>query len=139
MGKFATQKREKRRFYGNRHTKHPRIENEGEGESVTQQNNTESEVSSSVDEGNVVSIPSGISTTRNFYKSVLQETSVSCSTAFQRRRTPKASNDSSQDISGFRLCDMKIMANVFSIVSCPECNSASLSMEKNGVRQRLCF
>ncbi len=88
-------------------SKHPRIESEGEGESVTQENNTESEISSSVDESNV----HGYHSIWNF--SVLQQTSVLCSAAFQRRRTPKASNESSQGISGFRICDMEIMANVF--------------------------
>ena len=61
MGKFATQKRKKRQFCGNRHTKRSRVENDGEGEPVMQENNEESEVSLSADEDNVGAIPAGIS------------------------------------------------------------------------------
>ncbi|CAB4005789.1 Hypothetical predicted protein [Paramuricea clavata] len=53
MGKFATQKLKKRQFCANRHTKRSRVEYEGEGEPVMQENNEESEVSLSADEGNV--------------------------------------------------------------------------------------
>ncbi len=65
MGKFATQKRKKRRFYGNGQTKHPRIESQEEGESATQENKTERELSSSVDECNVVTNPWFQCTTTN--------------------------------------------------------------------------
>ena len=92
----ATQKREKRRFYGNQHTKHPRIESEGEGESVTQKNNTESEVSSSVDEGNAVTFPSGISA---YYKKLQSRAQQHSSV----EEPPKASNESSQGNSGFKV------------------------------------
>ncbi|CAB4025359.1 cholinephosphotransferase 1-like [Paramuricea clavata] len=56
MGKFATQKRKKRQFCGNRHAKRSRIEYEGEGEPVMQENNEESEVSLSADEGIVSNV-----------------------------------------------------------------------------------
>ena len=115
MGKFATQKRKKSQFCGNRHTKRSRVEYEGEGEPVMQENNEESEVSLSADEGNVGAIPAGISVSyRKLQPRVRQNSS--------EKRTPKPSTESSQGIYGFRLCDMELIGNVFSIfVSFPEC------------------
>jgi hypothetical protein len=46
------------------------------------------------------------------------------------KRPPKPFTGSCQGISGFRLCDMELIGNVFSIVSCPECNSPSLPWKK---------
>jgi hypothetical protein len=124
MGKFATQKRKKRQICGNRHTKRSRVEYEGEGEPVMQENNEESEVSLSADEGNVGAIPAGISVSYRKLQSRVRQNS-------SEKRTPKPSTQSSEGISGLRLCDIELIGNVFSIVSCPEYNSPSLSLEEN--------
>ncbi|CAB4033858.1 Hypothetical predicted protein [Paramuricea clavata] len=92
MGKFATQKRKKRQFCGNRHTKRYRIEYEGEGEPVMQENNEESEVSLSADEGNVGDIPAGISVSyRKLQPRVRQNSSEK-----RTPKTPKPSTESSE-------------------------------------------
>ncbi len=72
----------------------PLFESEGEGESVTQENNTESEVSSSVDEGNVITIPSGISVYYNKLQSRVQQHSSVEEPLKLQTKVPKAFLDS---------------------------------------------
>ena len=74
--------------------KHPRIESEEEGESVTQENNAESEVSSSVDEGNVVTTPCGISVYYNKRQSRVQQPSSAEEPLKLQTKVPKAFLDS---------------------------------------------
>ena len=126
MGKFATQKRKKRKFCGNRFTKRCRNEEDQKNGLETEKNDEQGDKGSE----NNNNMASGNSPT----------TSASSRKLGARLRqysaTKKAVND--HNISGYRLCDMELLFNVFSLLKCPGCSGSSLALEEAHVSRKGC-
>jgi hypothetical protein len=54
----------------------------------------------------------------------------------KRANTSKTSENVRQGTSGFRLCGMDIIANVFSLLKCPDCNCVGLSLGEDDANRK---
>ena len=129
MPKFSSQRRKKRKFYGNRFTNSPRINEE---ESIA-----------------VESASSGIRESTDGIlhdQSEAKESSASYrklqSTSQEDKPKPKLikvdKEETSPSITGFRFCDMEVLSSVFSLLRCGECGDFSLLFMEDNLKRKGC-
>ena len=44
----------------------------------------------------------------------------------------------SENITGFRFCDMELLADVFGLLKCPECECVGISLEEDDISRKDC-
>jgi hypothetical protein len=127
MGKFASKRRNKRQFSGNRFTKHPRVDNEEGGDVKIPEKDARKKISSVEAETNNEHMASGNSASFEKLQQLINE-----------RSNGKTLDNSDKGITGFRLCDMGLIADVFCLFKCPECDCVGLSLEEDDVSRKGC-
>ena len=116
--KFSSQRRQKRKFYGNHFTNSPRI-NEEESIAVESASSGQSEAKES---------------SASYRK--LQSTSQEDKPKPKLIKVDK--EETSPSITGFRFCDMEVLSSVFSLLRCGECGDFSLLFMEDNLKRKGC-
>jgi hypothetical protein len=127
MGKFASKRRNKRKFSGNRFTKRPRVDNEEGGDVNIPEKDAGKKISSVDTQTNDEDMASGNSASFGKLQQLINE-----------RSNRKTLDNSDKSITGFRFCDMGLIADVFCLLKCPECDCVGLSLEEDDVSRKGC-
>lgn len=129
MPKFSSQRRKKRKFYGNRFSNSPRI------------NEEESIVVESASSG-IRESTDGISHDQSEAKESSASYRKLQSTSQEDKPKPKLikvdKEETSPSITGFRFCDMEVLSSVFSLLRCGECGDFSLLFMEDNLKWKGC-
>ena len=125
MGKFATKRRKKRQFCGNRYSKVARVDNEEGNDVKTPEKDAERKISPEEGETHNVGKQDMASGNSASFKKLQQ--------LINEESNEETLDYNGKNITGFRFWDMERFAGVFGLLKCPECECVGLSLEEDDI------